>query len=80
MVLDHVGCAVGVRDDLLDEKPAVVEERVRRSGRNLLHAPVEMVVAVGDDRDEAVEFIVVSEIACKISFIVKHPISDGDEA
>ena len=48
MVLDHVGRTVGVGDDLLDKHPAVVEESVRRGGRDLLHAPIEVVVAVGE--------------------------------
>ena len=46
MVLNHVGRTVGVGDGLLDEHPAVVEVRVRRGGRYLLHTPVEVVVAV----------------------------------
>lgn len=47
MVLDDVCRAIGVGDDLLDKHPAVVEVRVRRLGRDLLHAPVEVVIAAG---------------------------------
>ena len=47
VILDDIGRAVGVGDDLLDEKPAVVKVGMRRGGRDLLHAPVEIVVAVG---------------------------------
>ena len=46
-VLDDIGRAVGVGDDFLDEKPAVVKVGMHRGRRYLLHAPVEMVVAVG---------------------------------
>ena len=45
MVLDDVCCAVGVRDDFLDQHPTIVEESMRRGGRDLLHAPVDVVVA-----------------------------------
>ena len=34
---------------LLDKQPAIVEVRVRRLGRDLLHAAAEVVVAVGDE-------------------------------
>ena len=47
MVLDDVYRSIGVGDDFLDEHPTVVEVRVRRLGRDLLHAPIEVVVAVG---------------------------------
>ena len=47
MVLDDICRAVGGGDDLLDEKPAVVKVGMRRGRRDLLHAPVEVVVAVG---------------------------------
>ena len=47
MVLDDIGCAVDVGDDLLDQHPTIVEVRVRRGGRHLLHAASEVVVAVG---------------------------------
>ena len=40
-------CVAGPLDDLLDKQPAVVEVRVRRLGRDLLHAAPEVVVAVG---------------------------------
>ncbi len=42
-------CVAGPLDDLLDKQPAVVEVRVRRLGRDLLHAAAEVVVAVGDE-------------------------------
>ena len=40
-------CVARPLDDLLDKQPAVVEVRVRRLGRDLLHAASEVVVAVG---------------------------------
>ena len=47
MVLDDTARFVDIGDDLLDEQPAVVEVRVRRLGRDLLHAASEVVVAIG---------------------------------
>ncbi len=39
-------CGARPLDDLLDKQPPVVEVRVRRLGRDLLHAAPEVVVAV----------------------------------
>ena len=39
-------CVARPLDDLLDKQPAVVEARVRRLGRDLLHAASDVVVAV----------------------------------
>ena len=47
MVLDDIGCAVGVRDDFLDQHPAVIEISVRRGRSDLLHASVDVAAAVG---------------------------------
>ena len=52
MVLDDVYRSIGVGDDFLDEHPSVIEISMRRGGCDLLHTPVEVVVAVGDDELE----------------------------